>query len=142
MRALEIWELSGEKPSGLRSRHGFARLRYRVRVLGLSPPREELYRRIDQRARAMFEAGLLEEVRRLVARGLRGAPALGALGYPQVLAAIDGRLSLEQAIERTAADTRHYAKRQLTWFRADPLVEWLPWPPDPAELVAGLEARR
>ena len=140
IRALELHALTGELPSALRARHGFGRLRYRARVLGLSPSREELYRRIDQRTRAMFAAGLVEEVRGLVARGLREAPALRALGYPQALEALEGRLPLEAAIAATAQATRHYAKRQLTWFRADPLVEWLGWPPDPGALAEGLRA--
>jgi tRNA dimethylallyltransferase len=139
VRALEIWRQTAEKPSAQRARHGFGRLRYRAKVLGLSPPREELYRRIDARAAAMFAAGLLDEVRALLAKGLRGAPALGALGYPQALAAAEGRLSVEEAIAATAQETRRYAKRQLTWFRADPLVHWLPWPPDASSLAEELE---
>jgi tRNA dimethylallyltransferase len=140
IRALEIHALTGERPSAIRARHGFARLRYRARVLGIAPPRDELYRRIDARARAMYEAGLVEEVRELIAEGLRDAPALGALGYPQALEVIEGRADLEQAIAATAQATRHYAKRQLTWFRADPLVEWIAWPPRPEPLAAGLRA--
>jgi tRNA dimethylallyltransferase len=140
IRALEIYELTGEKPSVVRARHGFAKLRYRARVFGISPPREALYRRIDQRARAMFESGLIEEVKGLVARGLRDAPALKALGYPQALAVVEGRVSVEEAIAATAQASRHYAKRQLTWFRADPLVQWLEWPPDALALAAHLRS--
>lgn len=140
IRALEIHELTGEKPSVVRARHGFAKLRYRARVFGISPPREALYRRIERRARAMFESGLVEEVRGLVACGLRDAPALKALGYPQALEVIDGRASVEQAIAATAQASRHYAKRQLTWFRADPLVEWLGWPPEALALAARLRS--
>jgi tRNA dimethylallyltransferase len=141
VRALEIFRQTGEPPSALRARHGFGRLRYRAQVLGLSPPREELYRRIDSRAQAMFAQGLLDEVRGLLARGLRDCPALGALGYPQAVAAAEGRCSVEEAIAATAQQTRRYAKRQLTWFRADPLVQWLPWPPDAAALSATLRGQ-
>jgi tRNA dimethylallyltransferase len=140
VRALEIHALTGQRPSELRASHGFGQLRYRARVLGISPPREELYRRIDRRARAMFEAGLADEVRGLVERGLRDAPALRALGYPQALDLLEGRATREGAIAATAQASRHYAKRQLTWFRADPLVEWIDWPPRPEALAARLRA--
>ncbi len=138
IRALEIFRQSGERPSDLWARHGFGQLRYRAKVLGLSPGREELYRRIEQRARAMFAAGLLDEVRGLLARGLEDAPALKALGYPQAVAAARGQCSVEQAMAETALQTRRYAKRQLTWFRGDPLVDWLPWPVETDALVREL----
>ena len=141
IRALEIHALTGEKPSVVRARHAFARLRYRARVLGLCPGRAELCRRIDTRARSMFEGGLLEEARALVGRGLREAPALRALGYPQALAALEGRLTVEEAILGLAQKTRRYAKRQLTWFKADPLVDWLALPPDIDALAAELRGR-
>lgn len=141
LRALEIHALTGEKPSEVRARHAFARLRYRARVLGLAPPRAELYARVDARAKAMFERGLLDEVRALLARGLRDAPALKALGYPQAVAALDGRCSAEEAAAEVARQTRRYSKRQLTWFRADPLVEWLPWPPPVEALIAELRSQ-
>ena len=138
LRALELHAQTGERPSALRARHAFSRLRYDARVLGLSPGREELFRRIDERARAMFERGLVDEVRSLVERGMRGAAQVKALGYPQALAVVDGASTPEQAIRLTAQQTRHYAKRQLTWFRADPLVEWLAWPVDVAALAERL----
>ncbi len=138
LRALELYELTGERPSELKARHAFSRLRYHARVLGLSPSRELLYRRIDARAKAMFAQGLVAEVARLVEAGHRDAPAMKALGYRQALGVLDQQLDLPTAISLTARDCRHYAKRQLTWFRADPLVEWLPWPAEPAALADGL----
>lgn len=91
---------------------------FRILRLGLDPPREELYERINRRSRLMFEQGLLDEVRGLLAAGVpRTAWAFGALGYRQALACVDGSLSMEEAIEQTAQGTRQYAKRQLTWFR-------------------------
>lgn len=140
LRALELFAQTGEKPSAMRARHAFSRLRYDARVFGVSPPREELYRRIDERTKAMFERGLVDEVRRLVEQGRRAAAETKALGYPQALAVVDGRLGLADAVAQTAQQTRRYAKRQLTWFRADPLVEWLAWPVD-AEALAGRLAR-
>lgn len=138
VRSLELHALTGEKPSALRARHAFASLRYDAKVLGVAPPRDELYRRIDVRVRQMFAQGLVEEVAHLEARGLGDLARVKALGYPQALAVARGEASQEEAVALTARDTRHYAKRQLTWFRADPLVEWLAWPPAPEALASAL----
>jgi tRNA dimethylallyltransferase len=98
----------------------------RLRVFALSPPRAELYRRINERTEAHFRAGLVEEVRRLLARGVPAASsALGAHGYRRVVEHLHGRRTLESAVEQTKLDVRHYAKRQLTWFRREPGVEWV-----------------
>ncbi len=102
--------LQADKPEPLKG--------YRVVRLGLDPPREALYERINLRSRAMFEAGLLDEARGLLDAGVpRGAWAFGSLGYRQALACLNGEISLEEAVEQTARATRNYAKRQLTWFR-------------------------
>jgi tRNA dimethylallyltransferase len=98
----------------------------RLRVFALSPPREELYRRIDLRAEAHFRAGLIEEVRGLLARGVPAeGSALGAHGYRRVVEYLRGGRTLESAVGQTKLDVRHYAKRQLTWFRREPGVEWV-----------------
>ena len=98
----------------------------RLRVFVLNPPREELYRRIDLRAEAHFRAGLVEEVRALLARGVPAdSSALGAHGYRRVVEHLRGERTLESAVEQTKLDVRHYAKRQLTWFRREPGVEWV-----------------
>lgn len=97
----------------------------RVRVLALLPPREELYRRINARAEAHFAAGLVDEVRGLLAKGIPAeSNALGAHGYRRVVQYLRGERDLASAIEQTKLDVRHYAKRQLTWFRREPGVEW------------------
>ena len=96
-------------------------------MIGLSRPREVLYRRIDERARQLFEtAGLLDEVRGLLADGY--GPELSPMsgqGYREAARHLAGEWSLEQAIDVTARRTRQYAKRQLTWFRRDPRIVWL-----------------
>lgn len=100
----------------------------RVLQLGLSWPRSELYRRIDDRARWLFAAGgLLDEVRRLLAAGYGPhlAPMTGH-GYREAARHLAGEWTLDQAIEVTARRTRQYAKRQLSWFRRDPRIAWLP----------------
>ena len=98
----------------------------RLRVFALSPPRAELYRRIDERTEAHFRAGLVEEVERLLAAGVPAdSNALGAHGYRRVVEHLRGERTLESARAQTKLDVRHYAKRQLTWFRREPGVEWI-----------------
>jgi tRNA dimethylallyltransferase len=97
----------------------------RIRVLALNPPRAELYARINERAENHFSAGLVEEVRRLLDEGVPAdSNALGAHGYRRVVEYLKGERNLESAIEQTKLDVRHYAKRQLTWFRREQGVEW------------------
>jgi tRNA dimethylallyltransferase len=97
----------------------------RLRVFALSPPRAELYSRIDARAETHFRTGLVEEVRALLACGAPpDSTALGAHGYRRVVEYLRGERTLESAVEQTKLDVRHYAKRQLTWFRREPGVEW------------------
>ena len=94
--------------------------------LALRPERAALNARIDARARAIFDAGLIEEVRALVDEGLaEGATAPRAIGYAQALAVLDGTMSREEAVEATAAATRKLASRQIKWFRRDPRVHWI-----------------
>jgi tRNA dimethylallyltransferase len=97
----------------------------RLHVLALSPPREELYRRINERTAAHFKAGLVEEVRTLLSSGASpSSTALGAHGYRRVVEYLQEKRTLASAIEQTRMDIRHYAKRQLTWFRREMGVEW------------------
>jgi tRNA dimethylallyltransferase len=97
-----------------------------IHVFALLPPRPELYRRINERAEAHFAAGLVEEVRALLDKGIPGeSNALGAHGYRRVVEYLGGLRDLESAIEQTKLDVRHYSKRQLTWFRREPGVEWV-----------------
>jgi tRNA dimethylallyltransferase len=97
----------------------------RLRILVLNPPRAELYHRINERTEDHFRAGLVDEVRDLLARGVPATSnALGAHGYRRVVEYLQGLRTLESAIEQTKLDVRHYAKRQLTWFRHEPDVEW------------------
>ena len=97
----------------------------RIRLLALNPPREQLYQVINQRTEAHFAAGLVDEVRELIAQGVPPqSNALGAHGYRRVVEYLNGSRDLESAIEQTKLDVRHYAKRQLTWFRHEVGVEW------------------
>lgn len=100
-------------------------LAQRIRVIALNPPRAELYARINTRTEQHFAAGLVEEVRRLLSEGVPpNSSALGAHGYRRVVEYLNGERDLESAIEQTKLDVRHYAKRQLTWFRREPGLEW------------------
>ena len=126
-RALELRLQTGEKLSArLSERPAPPPHAARLRVFALRPPRAELYRRIDLRAEAHFRSGLVEEVRGLLARGVPAeSSALGAHGYRRVVEYLRGARSLEGAVGQTKLDVRHYAKRQLTWFRREPGVEWV-----------------
>ena len=106
----------------------------RVALIGLDRPREVLYRRIDERAAWLFANGLLDEVRALHAAGF--GPELRPMtghGYAEAAAHLAGEWTLERAVEVTARRTRQYAKRQLTWFRRDPRLLWLPAGEGPAD---------
>jgi tRNA dimethylallyltransferase len=97
----------------------------RLRILALNPPRAELYARINERAETHFKAGLVEEVQELLNAGVPPeSNALGAHGYRRVVEFLQGKRDLPSAIEQTKLDVRHYAKRQLTWFRHEEGVEW------------------
>ena len=125
LRALEIGLIAGESLTELRQK--------RVHALGITPllfgiemDRNRLYARIDQRVDAMMRKGLRDEVADLLNRGYdRKTRALGTMGYREVLDAIEGRCSLDAAVELVKRRSRQYAKRQLTWFRKDRRIRWL-----------------
>ncbi|MFM2138269.1 MAG: tRNA ((37)-N6)-dimethylallyltransferase MiaA [Bacteroidota bacterium] len=121
MRALEVMELTGR--SILKFRIGQPVQRpFRILKLGLDLPRNELRERIDRRVGNMMEAGWLDEVRELLP--FQQMNALRTVGYRELFDHLSGHSTLEQALERIRIRTRQYAKRQLTWFRADPGIEW------------------
>ena len=98
---------------------------FKVFQIGLNPPRAALYERINARADAMFAHGLLEETAAICAQFGGQAPALGSLGYAQALAVLRGQKALPEAVAEAQQGHRNYAKRQLTWFRREPLMHWL-----------------
>lgn len=96
-----------------------------LRVFVLNPPRAELYQRINERTEKHFSAGLVQEVESLLKQGVpANSNALGAHGYRRVVEYLQGKRDLPSAIEQTKLDVRHYAKRQLTWFRREPGAQW------------------
>ena len=99
---------------------------YAMRMWALTLPREELYAVIERRVDWMFELGLVDEVRELCNKGLRESPtAAKAIGYKEVLSALDGTISMEEARELVKRNTRRYAKRQLSWLKRDGRARWL-----------------
>jgi tRNA dimethylallyltransferase len=120
IRALEIHHLTGVPASIHREQHAFRVARYSYRLVILDPPREAVYAAINERARMMFRAGLVAETKRLVEMGYRNAAPMRAVGYAQALQVVDGTMSEREAIDDVAQKTRHYAKRQWTWFRKEP----------------------
>jgi tRNA dimethylallyltransferase len=109
--------------------------------VGLQPPRDELYRRIDRRVEAMVAGGWVDEVRRLLKRGIAAsAKPFEFIGYPELARHLRGELSLEKAIPAIQQATRQYAKRQLTWFRKERDVEWFAGFGDDVEVQASVES--
>jgi tRNA dimethylallyltransferase len=125
IRAYEIYLLTGKTMSWWQSQPRNELLRYRWLKLGIRWPRPQLYARIDQRVEEMFRQGLVAEVQALIARFPRDCHAFKAIGYRQIVGYLEGKWSLEQAIADTQRESRRYAKRQLTWLRADPDIVWL-----------------
>jgi tRNA dimethylallyltransferase len=138
VRALEVITLTGRPfTASLPERHY---VYDDVVQVGLRIPRPVLDDRIDQRVRRMWDAGLVDEVRRLVAHGLReGRTANLALGYRQVLAHLDGELTETDAFEQTVTGTRRFARRQDAWFGKDPRITWVEWD-DPHRVERAVEA--
>ncbi|MDL2235558.1 tRNA (adenosine(37)-N6)-dimethylallyltransferase MiaA [Christensenellaceae bacterium OttesenSCG-928-L17] len=129
VRALEIYRLSGEKPShfGLNFTQGSGEeMPYTYEIIGISMPREQLYERINLRVDEMLKNGLLEETERIYASGISlDLPALQGLGYKQLLSYWRGEVTLEDAIENVKRETRRFAKRQMTWFLRDKRIRWI-----------------
>ena len=126
IRALEVFEVTGEPLTVFHQRHGFREKRYETLELGISWPRQELYARIDQRVDHMLEQGFVDEVRRLLAMGYgRDLKSMQSLGYRHMTAFLRGESTLEQAVATLKRDHRRYAKRQLTWFNANQSVNWI-----------------
>ena len=138
VRALEFFFQTGRRISderlGTPSPSEFAS---RIRVIALNPPRQELYHRINRRADLMVAQGLIDEVKSLIDSGVPpDAKAFQAHGYRRVVEYLQGQRSLDDAINQMKLDTRHYAKRQLTWWRAWPNVKWIDKFGDDTEAIA------
>jgi tRNA dimethylallyltransferase len=125
IRAVEVC-LAARRPMSELFEQGREPMRgFRVLRIGLNPERSALYKRIDKRAARMFEAGLIEETRNLIARYGDQARPLGSLGYKQAVQFLRGELDRDSAVRAAQQAHRNYAKRQMTWFRREPAVDWL-----------------
>jgi tRNA dimethylallyltransferase len=131
LRAVEVHALTGAPLSAAQTEHGFRGARYGVVMVGLRRRRDDLHRRIDARVDAMLADGLVEEVEGLRRRGWGpDLPAMRAVGYRQVAGALAGRWVMGEAVGLIKRDTRRYAKRQMTWFGAEPEIRWIDLEPD------------
>lgn len=126
LRALEVFEMTGRPMSAFHRAHRFADDPFDALLIGLAMERERLYERIDRRVDAMLAAGFEEEVRGLLERGYGpDLKSMQSIGYSHMTALIAGRLDRPEAARTLKRDTRRFAKRQLTWFRATAGVVWL-----------------
>jgi tRNA dimethylallyltransferase len=125
IRAYEIYLLTGRTMSWWQNQPKNELLQFRWLKLGIRWPRPQLYARIDRRVEEMFRQGFVGEVQTLIARFPRDCHAFKAIGYRQIVGHLEGKWNLEHAIADTQRESRRYAKRQLTWFRADPDIVWL-----------------
>ena len=122
IRALEVCLYTGQPFSSFKTRR-FKERDFEIEKIGLIRPREALYERIDARVLKMMDEGLEEEARRLLP--YRNLPALQTVGYRELFEHFDGKYDLETAVRLIQRNTRHYAKRQLTWWRRDPSIQWI-----------------
>ena len=125
MRAYEMYLASGRPMSWWQQQPRNALRGYSWLKMGIHIPRTELYRRIESRVDAMFQDGFLEEVQSLLSSYPRNTPAFKAIGYRQIVDYVDGKQSMEQAVADIKMESRRYAKRQMTWFRRDPDIQWI-----------------
>ncbi len=141
-RAIEVYLQTGHSMSRQKPNRPEAHeSSHRLRLIVLNPPRDELYRRINERTEQHFAAGLVEEVKTLLAQGVpANSNALGAHGYRRVVEHLNGKRDLQSAIEQTKQDVRNYAKRQITWFRREAGSEWFEGFGDETATKAGVLA--
>ncbi|MBU4128875.1 tRNA (adenosine(37)-N6)-dimethylallyltransferase MiaA, partial [bacterium] len=126
IRALEVYELTGQPISALQKVSKEKKPNYNLMMVGLKRKREELYQRINKRVEGMIEGGLVEEVRGLLKKGFsKDLIALKGLGYKEIIGYLDREYGLEEAIRLLKRNSRRFAKRQLTWFSQDKRIHWI-----------------
>jgi tRNA dimethylallyltransferase len=125
IRALEVWECAGKPMSVLQKEHGFRENPFLTLKIGLKLPRSELYEQINTRVEEMMAMGFLMEVRGLLSRGYGPQlKTMQALGYRHMVQHLINGMKIAEAVRTMKRDTRHYAKRQMTWFGGDQEIEW------------------
>lgn len=135
IRALEVYEITGI-PLSRQPKPGPEDSPYRFFLYAYQIPREIMYARCDQRVDEMIRCGLLQEVEQLMELGVtQDHPSMQGLGYKELIPVLEGHLSLPDAVSLIKLRTRHFAKRQMTWFRRDERIVWLPWGVKPEEHI-------
>jgi tRNA dimethylallyltransferase len=140
IRALEVPFLTRQTLSTAHQSGRDSLTGYRILRIGLDPPRAHLYERIDLRAAAMFENGLVEETEQLVERYGYDCRPLQSLGYAQAISFLQNAITRDEAVTQAQQGHRNYAKRQLTWFRREPDVHWLEGCGDEPEIAKAASA--
>ncbi len=126
IRALEVHQLSGRRMSEFQAEHGFAVRPFAALIIGLNRDRDVLYRRIEERIDWQLAHGLIDETKQLLAQGYqRDSAAMKGLGYRQVAEHLAGEYDAAEMVRRFKRDTRHFSKRQMTWFRKEPGIHWV-----------------
>jgi len=135
VRAMEVFRLTGRPMSDLERKEGFGEPRYPIFIIGLRKEREELYRRINGRVEEMLGKGWVEEVKRILAMGYdETSKPFSGIGYREVLRYTRGLIPYEDMVEEIKKQTRHYAKRQFTWFAKEKDVSWFRYPDDKEDI--------
>lgn len=125
VRALEVYYLTNKPISAFQKEHSFSEEPYEVMKIGLAVDRKSLYKGIEDRVDNMMQAGLVEEIRRLLAMGYSpGIKTMCGLGYKEIIGYIQGKYGLSDAVMEIKKNTRRYAKRQMTWFRKEVDIRW------------------
>jgi tRNA dimethylallyltransferase len=141
-RALEVYRQVGVPISRLQAGHAFKEVRYRLLAVGISWPKDELFARIKERTLFMYGTGLLDEVDRCLKRGISPtSPGLSIIGYRDAVRHLEGKCTLDEAVEATTVATRQYAKRQRNWFQKVGEVEWVDHRASIGSVLARLDAR-
>lgn len=131
IRAIEVYAQCNQPISSLQGGHGFQEKPYEVLKIGLTLEKNELYRRIEARTEEMIKKGWVEEVRSLLHKGYHPRlKSLQSIGYKQIVSYLSGEVNLPEAVDLIKRDTRHYAKRQITWFKADAEINWFTASPE------------
>lgn len=126
IRAIEIFETTGNKKSAMQNTMQTFETGLNPLIIGLNMDREKLYSRINQRVDIMIEDGLIEEVKNLVNNGLNDSyQSMSGIGYKEIYSFLNNKISKEEAIELIKKNTRNYAKRQITWFKKVPTLNWV-----------------
>ena len=136
VRAMEIFLLTGEKVSELEKDHGFKEPRYDILKIGLRKEKDELYARINDRVNDMVRQGWVEEVKNILSMGISDTvKPFSSIGYRDILLYIKGSIQHKDMVKDIQTHTRHYAKRQFTWFAKEKGMDWSEYPEDSEEII-------